>query len=71
MTPAEKRRRERNAELCEAVKKGQTIPPLIPASATFFQPRPILKKDPKEQSRIFNEPPCPPAATACTEPQDP
>jgi hypothetical protein len=71
VTPAEKRRRERNAELCEAVKQGHPIPPLIPASATWFQPRAMVKRDPKERLRIFTEPLSPPAETACTEPQDP
>lgn len=71
MTPAEKRRRERNAELCAAVKAGEYIPPLIPSSATWFQPRPMVKKDAGGLGRIFSEPTSPPAVTACTEPQDP
>ncbi len=55
MTKVEKARAERNKELCEKVKNNQYIEPLMPASATWFPPRPIIKKDHEAIRDLYNE----------------
>lgn len=50
----EEERKRKNQELLARVRNGESTA-LIPASATWFPPRPILKKDEKEIKRLFGE----------------
>ncbi len=41
---ANKRRKFKNEDLIHRMREGESLA-LIPSQATFFQPRPIIKKD--------------------------
>jgi hypothetical protein len=52
-TPSQRRKRE-NADLIKRMKAGESLA-RIPASATWFQPRPVVKKDQRAITKLFGE----------------
>lgn len=52
----QERRKKRNDELLLRFKNGESMA-LIDATATWFPPRPIIKKDEKEVERLFGDKP--------------
>jgi hypothetical protein len=49
------KRQLRNRELAEAVKRGESIAPLVSSQSLFFPPRPIIKKDDNALSFLFDK----------------
>jgi len=45
-------RRKRNEEILEKFFKGESLAK-VPPQATWFPPRPIIKKDHKEMARLY------------------
>ena len=54
MTKAEDERKNKNADLIARMKNGESLA-LYDATATWFQPRGLIKKDGKEVDRIFKK----------------
>lgn len=48
-----KNRKERNKDIIERMKKGEALNHGIEAGDTWWQPRPIIKKDEKAMEMIF------------------
>lgn len=46
LTDVEKRRKLKNEDLVHRMREGESLA-LLPQTATFFPPRPIIKKDTK------------------------
>jgi len=51
-TPA-KIRKEQNQSLVERLKAGDPLKATIDHDVTWWAPRPIIKKDPKEIARVY------------------
>lgn len=54
MTKAEDERKKKNADLVARMKNGESLA-LYDATATWFQPRPMIKKDDKAVAKIFKK----------------
>jgi len=45
----------RPQELADMTKRGEPIPPLYKASDTWFQPRPVIKKDKEAIRKLYDD----------------
>lgn len=54
MTKDEERRKKENADLVERMKKGESLARCRPED-TWFQPRPIIKKDPDALKQLYGD----------------
>ncbi len=52
MTKDEERRAKENADLVDRMKRGESLARCSPTD-TWFQPRPIIKKDPVEIKKLY------------------
>lgn len=50
----DKKREERNRELVERMRQGDSLSQFNP-QLSFFPPRPVIKKDPREIRRVHGE----------------
>lgn len=50
----EEERKRRNQDLIERAQRGENTA-LIPPQATWFPPRPLIKKDRKSMLKLFDE----------------
>lgn len=51
----EQDRLQRAKDIAHAVRTGQYIQAPIDAQASFFPPRPTIKKDKREMARVYGE----------------
>lgn len=55
LCPGCKDRKERNARLAEAVKKGEYIPSLVDQRLIHYPPKPLIKKDEAAVERLYGK----------------
>lgn len=54
MTRDEEKRKAENDELIRRMRRGESLS-RCDASDTWFQPRPVIKKNKKEMARIYGD----------------